>query len=266
MEQLIKKGIDLATEYGPKIIIAVLALVIGMWVIKRVTKLFRKILEKKNVDESLVPFLSSLVSTLLKIMLLISIASTLGFQTTSLIAVLGAASLAIGLALQGSLANFAGGVLILIFKPYKIGDLIETQGHLGVVKEIKIFNTILTSPEERTIILPNGVVSNGSIVNFTEQGFLRVDTTIGVAYDADIREVKKVIEDVLLADPKVMKDPAPTVRVGELADSSVNFVVRPYAKVEDYWDVYFNIHENVKMALDKANISIPFPQVEMKNL
>jgi small conductance mechanosensitive channel len=183
-----------------------------------------------------------------------------GIATTSFVAVLGAAGLAVGLALQGSLANFAGGVLVMIFKPYKVGDLIESQGHLGVVKEVQIFNTILISPQSKRIIIPNGATSNGSVVNYTVEGKIRVDLTVGVSYDADIDQTKSVLMDVMVNHDKVIQDPAPFVGVTEMADSSVNFVVRPHCLPEHYWDVYFDINEGVKKALDKNAITIPFPQ------
>jgi len=188
----------------------------------------------------------------------------MGVETTSFAALLAAAGLAIGMALQGSLGNFAGGVLIMIFKPIKIGDLIEAQGELGVVKEIEIFTTKLTGLSNREIIIPNGSLSNGNIINYTTEGTRRVDLTFGVSYDADIKKTKDVLMQVLTSHPKVLKTPAPTVNVSELADSSVNFAVRPWCNAEHYWDVYFDVTENVKEALDAAGIEIPYPhQVEI---
>ena len=189
----------------------------------------------------------------------------MGIETTSFAAVIAAAGLAIGLALQGSLGNFAGGVLIMIFKPFKIGDLIEAQGELGVVKEIEIFTTKLNTPTNKEVIIPNGALSNGNIVNYSSEGILRVDLAFGVSYDSDIKQTKDVLMKVLTSNPKVLKDPAPSVNVSELADSSVNFAVRPWSTVADYWDVYFETHENVKLELDKAGIEIPYPhQVEIR--
>lgn len=217
-------------------------------------------MEKSKVDVTLIPFLVSLTSWIFKVLLFISVASMVGIATTSFVAVLGAAGLAIGLALQGSLANFAGGVLVMIFKPYKVGDLIEAQGHLGEVKEVQIFNTVLLSLENKQIILPNGAVSNGAIVNYSVEGLIRVDLGVGIAYDANIAKSKQVLMDVMLQHDLVLDEPAPFVGVTEMADSSVNLVVRPYCKPEHYWDVYFDINEQVKLALDANNISIPFPQ------
>ena len=188
-----------------------------------------------------------------------------GIETTSLAAVIAAAGLAIGLALQGSLGNFAGGVLIMIFKPFKVGDLIEAQGEIGVVKQIEIFTTKLTGLSNKEIIIPNGSLSNGNIVNYTVEGTRRVDFVFGVDYDSDIKKTKQVLMDVLTSNEKILKDPAPTVAVLELADSSINFAVRPWSKTEDYWTVYFEVMEATKEALDAAGIDIPYPhQVNIK--
>ncbi|TKD60707.1 mechanosensitive ion channel family protein [Flavobacterium sp. ASW18X] len=258
-EVWIEKGIGFVTEYGPKIIGAILIYIIGSWIIKKLTGMLRKVMAKSNYDESLQKFLLNLVTWGLKIFLIITVISKLGVETTSLAAVIAAAGLAVGLALQGSLSNFAGGVLIMIFKPYRIGDLIEAQGVLGVVKEIEIFTTKLVSPENKLIIVPNGAMANGNIVNYTAEGKIRVDTVIGVGYGEDIKKTKDVLLEVLTSNPKVLQDPAPSVNVMELADSSVNFAVRPFCKPEDYWDVYFATYENCKIALDKAGIEIPYP-------
>ena len=178
-------------------------------------------------------------------------------------AVLGAAGLSVGLALQGTLSNFAGGVMILLFKPFKVGDLIESQGHKGTVKEIHIFVTILLTFDNKTVILPNSAVSNNDIVNYTTQGILRVDMKFGISYDSNIKDAKDVLMNIVKSHPKVLKEPAPFIGVSELADSSVNLVVRPYAKIQDYWEVYFHVVEEGKLALDKAGITIPFPQMDV---
>jgi len=217
-------------------------------------------MEKTKADQTLIPFIYNLLSWGLKLLLFISVASMLGIATTSFIAILGAAGLAVGLALQGSLANFAGGVLILIFKPYNVGDLVEAQGHLGVVKEVQIFNTILLSPDNKRIIVPNGAVSNGSIVNYSVEGLLRVDMVIGIAYESDITKAKEVLRKCLADHVLVLEEPPATVAVSALADSSVNFVVRPWAKASDYWRVYFDITEAAKVNLEASGITIPFPQ------
>ncbi len=197
IESLSAKAYELGLTYAPRLALAIITLLIGLWIISGITKLVKASMERSKVDPTLVPFMSSLVSWLLKLLLFISVASMVGIATTSFVAVLGAAGLAVGLALQGSLANFAGGVLIMIFKPYKVGDLIESQGHLGVVKEVQIFNTILLSPQSKRIIIPNGATSNGSVVNYTAEGVIRVDLSIGVSYDADIDQTKSVLMDVM---------------------------------------------------------------------
>ncbi len=260
MELLTTKAYELGLEYAPKLALAIITLFIGILIIRGVSKLMFASMEKSKVDPTLIPFINSLVTWILKVLLFISVASMIGIATTSFIAVLGAAGLAIGLALQGSLANFAGGVLIMIFKPYKVGDLIESQGMLGVVKEVQIFNTILTSPDHKQVIIPNGAVSNGSIVNYTAEGKIRVDLTIGIAYDADIEQAKRVLLEVLSKHDKVIAEPVPFVGVLELADSSVNLAVRPHCLPEHYWDVFFDINEKMKIALDQNSITIPFPQ------
>ena len=259
-----QKWIELGTEYGLKVIGAIVIWIIGSWIIKKITKGIAKVMTKQNYDESLQKFLLNLLGWILKIVLIVVVLGTVGVETTSFAAILAAAGLAIGLALQGSLGNFAGGVLIMIFKPFKIGDLIEAQGELGVVKEIEIFTTKLTGLSNREIIIPNGSLSNGNIINYTTEGTRRVDLTFGVGYDSDIKKTKDVLMQVLTAHPKVLKEPASTVNVSELADSSINFAVRPWCTTDDYWDVYFGITEDVKEALDKAGIEIPYPhQVEI---
>ena len=265
MEKYIENLKNLVIEYTPKILVALAILIIGLFAIKIVVKTFRNILKKRDVDETLQKFLGDLISWALKILLFVTVISKLGIETASFAAIIAAAGLAVGLALQGSLGNFAGGVLIMIFKPFKLGDLIEAQGEIGVVKEISIFTTKLTGLSNKEIIIPNGTLSNGNIVNYTTEGTRRVDLTIGVSYDADIKQTKEVLMNVLTAHSKVLKDPAPAVTVAELADSSVNFAVRPWCKTEHYWDVYFEVTETVKIELDKAGIEIPYPhQVNVK--
>ncbi len=262
-QNIIDKAYELILTYGPKILLAIIVLVVGLWIINRFTRATRRLMEAREVNVSLIGFVSSLTNIGLKVLLLVSVAGMIGIQTTSFIAILGAAGLAIGLALQGTLANFAGGVMILIFKPYKVGDLIQAQGHLGVVKEVHIFVTVLLSPDNKTIIIPNGAISNGDITNYTTEGTIRVDLTFGIAYEANIKQAKDVLMNVLTSHPKVLKDPVPFVGVSELADSSVNLAVRPYCKPEDYWEVYFDIYEAGKVALDEAEITIPFPQMDV---
>lgn len=251
-------------DYAIKIILAIIILIIGLWLAKKIVKISQKLMAKRGLDETLQKFLGDLLSWALKILVFITAISQVGVETTSFVAILGAAGLAVGLALQGSLANFAGGALIMIFKPFKVGDLIEAQGEIGVVMEIQIFVTKISSPGNKLVIIPNGTLSNGNIKNYTELGMLRVDLTFGVSYDADIKKTKEVLMEVLTSNDKVLKDPAPGVMVSELADSSVNFAVRPWATPANYWDVYFETIEATKYALDKAGIEIPYPhQVEI---
>ena len=260
MQALTMKAYELGLEYTPKLLLTIITLLVGLWLIGAIGRVMQTSMEKSKVEPTLIPFTTGLVTWGLKVLLLVSVASMIGIATTSFIAVLGAAGLAIGLALQGSLANFAGGVLIMIFKPYKVGDLIESHGHLGVVKEVQIFNTILTSPHLKQIIIPNGTTSNGSIINYSVEGKIRVDLCVGIAYDENISKAKTVLMEVMNKHDKVIQDPAPFVGVLELADSSVNLAVRPHCHPDHYWDVFFDVNEAMKVALDENNISIPFPQ------
>ncbi len=249
--------------YGIKILTALLVLIIGLWVIKLIMKAIKRAFEKRNLDPSLRPFLTGIISALLKIMLVITVISMVGIQMTSFIAILGAAGLAVGMALSGTLQNFAGGVMILLFKPFKVGDYISAQGYDGSVKEIQIFNTLLTTPDKKTIIIPNGELSKSSMVNFSKEPQRRVDFTFGIGYNDDIDKARQIILDVAAKHDKVLNDPAPFVQVSELADSSVNFATRLWVEAADYWDVFFYMNENVKKEFDKNNISIPFPQTDV---
>jgi small conductance mechanosensitive channel len=255
----IDKAYDLILDFGPKLIGAILIYIIGSWIIKLILNSLKRFMEKASYEESLKKFLINLLRWSLKIILLVVILGIVGIETTSFAAILAAAGLAVGLALQGSLANFAGGVLIMIFKPFKIGDLIEAQGEIGVVKEIEIFTTKLTGLSNKEIIIPNGTLSNGNVVNYSVTGTRRVDLVIGVDYASDIKQTKEVLMNVLKAHPSVINEPAPSVNLLELADSSINFAVRPWCKTADYWTVYFEVMENIKLALDKAGIEIPYP-------
>jgi len=259
LQKWLDNGYDLIMIYAPRLLVAIVIWFIGLWVIKMLRKGTEKVMDKSNYDASLKKFLLNLLKWTLKIILIVVVLGTLGIETTSFAAILAAAGLAVGLALQGSLANFAGGVLIMIFKPMKIGDLIEAQGEIGVVKEIEIFTTRLIGLSNKEIIIPNGALSNGNIINYTVQGTRRVDLVFGVSYDADIKKTKEIIMAQLVNHPKVLKEPAPTVNVLELADSSVNFAVRPWCNSEDYWTVYFDVTESTKEALDAAGIEIPYP-------
>ncbi|MBU0520196.1 mechanosensitive ion channel [bacterium] len=260
LEALYAKGLDMAIVYAPKLLLAIITLVVGLWIIKVIGKGVRKGMQKGEVDVTLRRFMVSLITIGLKIMLFITVISMVGVQMTSFIAILGAAGLAVGFALQGSLGNFAGGVLILGFRPYKVGDFIDAQGYAGSVHSIQIFNTILKTPDNKTIIIPNGPLSNGSITNYSTEPQRRVDFTFGIGYSDDIDKARKVIDGLIANDERILKDPAPQVVISELADSSVNFVVRVWAEAANYWGIYFDMHENVKKTFDKEGITIPFPQ------
>jgi len=264
MENYLEKGGELLSLYGPKVLMAVLTLIIGWWIITWLSKVFVRVMDKREVDPGLKGFLKSMVSILLKIMLIISVAGMVGIETTSFIAILGAAGLAVGMALSGTLQNFAGGVMILLFKPFKVGDFIEAQGHMGSVNQIQIFNTILKTPDNKTIIIPNAQISNGSMVNFSTEEQRRVDMTFGISYNDDIDKAKEIITELLKADSRVLNEPAePFIAISELADSSVNFAVRAWANASDYWGIFFDMQEKVKKTFDKEGVSIPYPQTDI---
>jgi len=257
------KAIELLMEYGPQLLLAIVTLIVGLWVIKIFVRAIDKGMERAETDISLRRFVLSLARILLKVLLFISVASMIGIEMTSFIAILGAAGLAVGLALQGSLANFAGGVLILLFKPFKVGDFIQAQGFSGSVIAIQVFHTVLNTPDNKTIIIPNGELSNSSITNFSTEPKRRVDMTFGIGYSDNLKKAKEILKVMVGSDPRVLKDPAPEVIVSELADSSVNFAVRAWCNSTDYWGIYFDMLEKVKLEFDKQNISIPFPQQDV---
>jgi small conductance mechanosensitive channel len=248
------------TYYGLKIVIAILVFIIGKWIAKLCSKLTRRAMERAKVDTVLVGFLSNIVFYLLMIAVIITAVSQLGIQTTSFIAVLGAAGLAIGLALQGSLSNFSSGVLIILFRPFKIGDFVEAGGVTGVIDEIGILVTHMHTPDNKGIIVPNSQVMGAHIVNYNAHENRRCDMVFGIGYGDDIDKAKGILMDILNSDERVLKDPAPAVTVSELGDSSVNFNVRPWVNASDYWGVYFDTHEAVKKRFDAEGVSIPFPQ------
>ena len=260
LEVITEKGIELGMTYGPKLVLALVVLIIGFWVIGLILKGIDKAIEKANVDVTLRQFLHSLISVILKLILIIVFASMIGVETASLIAMLGAAGLAIGLALQGSLANFAGGVLILLFKPFKADDIIEAEGYLGRVKEIQMFNTILLTLDNKKVVIPNAILSNGCVTNLFCEETRRVDITFGISYGDNILTAKSILQSILDADSRILKEPACEIYVSEHADSSVNLLTRSWVASEDYWPVYFDLYEKVKLAFDEQGISIPFPQ------
>jgi small conductance mechanosensitive channel len=263
MEEILKIVKTYAVEYGIKLAGAIGALIVGLWIIKAMTNGLGKIMKKKGVDDSLQPFLRSMLGMTLKALLIVSVLGMLGIEMTSFVAILGAAGLAVGMALSGTLQNFAGGVMILIFKPFKIGDVIDAQGYVGSVHEIQIFNTILKTPDNKRIIIPNGGLSNGSMVNFSSEETRRVDWTIGIGYGDSTEKAREVIGKLIASDDRILKDPEPFIAVSELADSSVNFAVRVWVKSADYWGVYFEMNEKVYNTFDKEGLNIPYPQMDV---
>jgi small conductance mechanosensitive channel len=260
-QQVIDNLYTLVAKYGIKLVMAIAVLIIGLIVIKWITKTMVKLMKKRDMNESLIPFLKSMANILLKVMLIISVMGMVGIQMTSFIAVLGAAGLAVGLALQGTLQNFAGGVMILLFKPYEVGHYIEAQGYMGTVKEIQIFTTVLNTPDNRKVIIPNSPLATGSITNFSAMPTRRIDFSFGIGYTDDIDKAKEILLAMAEKDERILKDEnPPAVMVEGLGDSSVNLKLRVWLKSEDYWDVFFEYTESVKKQYDAAGISIPFPQ------
>jgi len=253
-------AIELLMTHGPGLLLAIVVLLLGWWFIGRLVSVVDKGMERSKVEPTLMTFLHSMLSISMKVILLVIVASMVGVETASLIALLGAAGLAVGLALQGSLANFAGGVLILFFRPFKAGDVIEAQGYVGHVQEIQIFNTIIRTLDNERVIIPNGILSNGCVKNLFVEETRRVDMTFGISYQDDIGKAKQIIANVLSADSNVLKDPEPDIFVKEHADSAIILLVRPWCKSENYWPVFFNAMEQVKLAFDKEGVCIPFPQ------
>jgi small conductance mechanosensitive channel len=251
---------ELVAFYGLKIVAALVIFIVGRWVAKALRRLAVRMLTKAKVEETLISFAGNLTYIALLVFVIIAALNQLGIQTTSFIAVIGAAGLAIGLALQGSLANFAAGVLVIIFRPFKVGDYIEGAGVAGVVEEIQIFTTQLKTPDNKTIIIPNAKITGDNITNYSAKDTRRVDMVLGVGYGDDLKKVREVLEDILAKDDRVLDDPAPTIGVLELGDNSVNFAVRPWVKTEDYWGAYFDVLETVKRRFSEEGISIPYPQ------
>ncbi len=247
-------------EYGLRIIAALVILIVGRIVAMLARKLSRSVLARSKVDETIVSFVSNVVYFGVLAFVVIAILAKLGFQTASMVAVIGAAGLAIGLAMQGSLANFAAGVLIILFKPFKVGDFIEGGGATGIIEDISIFTTEMRSPDNKLIIVPNAGMTSNNIVNYSAKPTRRVDMVFGVGYGEKLPKVKAIIEEILAADERILADPAPVVAVLSLGDSSVDFAVRPWVKTADYWDVYFDLNMKIKMRFDQEGIAIPFPQ------
>jgi len=262
------KFINLGIAYLPKLILAIITLLVGLRLIKMLGKGFEMLMRKRGIDESLIPFLRTVVTVVLKVMLVISVISMIGIAVTSFIALLGAAGVAIGMALSGTLQNFAGGVLILILKPFKSGDFVEALGYTGIVKEIHIFHTFLTTTDNKSIILPNGPLANSSLINYTAQDKRRVEWIFGVAYGSDYDAVKRILIDLIYKDARILKDPEPFIGLHAMADSSVNIIVRAWTPTQEYWEVFFELNENVYKTFNQNGINIPFPQmdVHVKNM
>lgn len=259
-EQHIEKAIDWIWKLMPNLILAVLILIVGLWVIRFINKLVRKFFERKDYDPALESFLQSFIKITLKVLLVVLVVTQLGVKTSSLVAMIGAAGLAIGLALQGSLANFAGGVLILLFKPFKIGDWISAQGVDGAVKEISIFNTKLNTFGNQVAIIPNGQLANGNIVNYNAESIRRENYKVGIGYNSNIKTAKDILLEICQNDARILKDPAPEVYVDSLGDSAVNLTLRFWAPNDVFWPARFNVIEQSKIKFDAAGIEIPFPQ------
>ena len=254
---------DLLIQYAVNLVSALLILFIGNMIVKAVAGAVAKVLRKKEIDNAVVEFIHGLVRYLLFVIVLIAALSRIGVQTASVVAVIGAAGLAVGLALQGSLSNFAAGVLIVAFRPFKSGDFVEVAGVSGAVESIQIFSTELRTPDNKTVVVPNSSIIGNPITNYSRNATRRIDLTIGVSYSADLQKTKEVLKRVVTADERVLKDPEPTIGVVALADSSVNFVVRPWVNTPDYWAVYFDLNQAIKEELDKEGIEIPFPQMDV---
>lgn len=263
LDVFLTKMIDLGISVGSKILLAIVVFIVGRWIVRRLNKLLAKILEKRHVEASLSTFVKSLVNITLTLLLIIVVIGVLGIETSSFIALFASAGVAIGMALSGTLQNFAGGVMILLFKPFKVGDTIEAQGQSGTVREIQIFNTILATPDNKIIIIPNGGLSTGLMKNYSREATRRVDWEFGIAYGDDYTKAKAVIARLLDADGRVLKDPAYFIALTSLGESSVNIVVRAWVNAGDYWGVYFDMNEKVYKTFAEESLNIPFPQLDV---
>lgn len=263
LDTFLTKIIDLGVSLGSKLLAALLVFFIGRWLIRKINHLIINIMNKKQVEASLFSFIKSLISISLNFLLIVLIIGTLGIETSSFIALFASAGVAIGMALSGTLQNFAGGVMILLFKPFKVGDFIEAQGQSGSVKEIQIFNTIITTPDNKIIIIPNGGLSTGIMKNYSKEEIRRVDWEFGIAYGDSYEKARTVLQHLLDADPRVLKDPASFIALNSLGESSVNIVVRAWVKAGDYWDVFFSMNEKVYKTFASENLNIPFPQMDV---
>lgn len=270
MEEQVNQITDLSAiameyvwEYGPKVVLAIITLIIGLWIISMLTRGFGRVMEKRNFDRSLTPFLKTLLSALLKVMLFISVIGMVGIEVTSFIAILGAAGLAVGLALQGTLQNFAGGVIILLLRPFKVGDVIDAKGYTGTVKEIHIFYTIINTFDKKVVYIPNGTLANSDMTNLSQEEDRRNEWKFGIAYGDDVDKAKTLLRKFIDADERILKEPEPFIAVHSLGDSSVNLVVRTWSKAGDLWPVYFDMNEKVYKEFAKEGLNIPFRQLDV---
>lgn len=261
VQELINKGIDLGVEAGKSIIIAIIIYFVGKGLISLINRMLVGMMVRKNIDPAIQSFTKSLVNILLMVLLVISVVSALGVNTTSFAALLASAGVAVGMALSGNLQNLAGGIVILLFRPFRVGDYIEAQGTGGTVTEIQIFHTILTTADNKKIYLPNGALSSGNITNYSKEPLRRVDFTVAIEYGEDIDKVRKALSDILSMDKRVMQEPAPVIVLGSLADSSVNMTVRVWVKSEDYWNVFFQTNETIYNEFNRLGINFPYPQL-----
>ncbi len=263
INSLMQQAPELIITYGTKIILAIVVYVVGKWIAKMIAGLIERGMNAQSVDKIVSQFIRNITYYALLTMVVIAALGQLGVQTASFVAIVGAAGLAVGFALQGSLANFASGVLIIIFRPFKIGDYVEAGGAAGVVKEISIFSTIMHTPDNKTVIIANSGITGSNIINYSTQSTRRVDLTVGVSYSANLDQVRKELTQIISEDSRILAEPAVTIAVAELADSSVNFVVRPWVNSADYWGVFFDLNEKIKKRFDEVGIEIPFPQMDV---
>ncbi len=266
MQQLLdffQKNQQLILTYSVKVLVALVILYLGRWLSKSLTRMLEKALIHRKVDKAVVSFLSGIIQAAIMVATILIALSQVGIQTASFIAILGAAGLAIALALQGSLSNFASGVLIILFRPFRAGDFVDTAGVSGVVEKIEIFQTVLKSADNKRIIVPNSQITGSAIINYSAEKTRRVDLTVGISYDSDLKKAKDLLEQIVKADSRILAEPAAVIAVGALADSSVNILIRPWVNAADYWPVYWDTLEKIKLSFDEHQIVIPFPQMDL---
>ncbi len=267
MNEDVNKYVDMAiqygAEYGVRIIGAIAIFVIGKWVAKKLSAFIKKVMERGEIDPTLSAFIANIVDILLLVVVILAAVKNLGIDTTSFIAILGAAGLAVGLALQGTFGNIGSGVILILFRPFEVGNFVTAGGESGTVEAITLFNTTLLTPDNKVILIPNSTIASGNITNFSKKETRRVDFTFGIGYDDDLKKAKATLQEIIDADARILKDPAPFIGVGELGDSSVNFTVRVWVKASDYWGVHFDTTEKVKLTFDEKGISIPYPQMDV---